>query len=422
MASVATLGSARSAKWIDGNLWVAADQGGVQIFSPGGDENLHLLGIVSTPGIAWDVSALNQHVIVADGKRGLQIIGKDCLTRLAKLKALNLPGLAQGLAAIDGRILVAGGRSGLQILTNSPESLRLDYAVDTPGKAFDVVVGDGRVFVADGLDGLHAVVLGKDRGHIADTIRLKGNLKSVAYSRQSLYVGSLQGDLHIVEAKSHGRMNLLSSLSVPKPLLDIAVRNDYAYLACGTAGTFIVDIHSPVQPVLVGKVKVPDYLQPFDCSTSLTVTGRQLFVANGRAGIQVYDLTNAQSPHLVGSISTLGNAISLVVSGRQVYVANLLTGLQMINCQDPDSLQMIGDLSVNVKAKGMVVIDDELFASTNLGGVVAVPVPFKVPRVKRDGPERLDVYVPPLGKAGYYSLSLSDGQKSLVLPHVVVSK
>ncbi len=360
--------------------------------------------------------------MVADGKRGLQIIGMKCLTRLAKLKALNPPGLAQGLAAIDDRILVAGGRSGLQVLTNTPGSLSLAYAVDTPGKAIDVEVGDGRVFVADGLGGLHAVVLGKDRGHIADTIRPKGALKRVAYSQEKLYVGSFQGDLHIIAAEPHGRMKLLSTLSAPKPLFDIAVRNDYAYLACGTEGTFIVDIQHPEKPVLVGKVEVPDYLLPFDCSTSLTVAGEQLYVANGRAGIQVYNLTQAQSPRLVGSISTLGNAIALVVSGKQVYVANLLTGMQMIDCQDPDRLQMIGVLGVNVKAKGMVVIGDELFASTNLGGVVAMPLPFKVPRVKQHGPERLDVYIPPLAKSGYYSLSLSDGQKNLVLPHVVVSK
>jgi hypothetical protein len=217
-------------------------------------------------------------------------------------------------------------------------------------------------------------------------------------------------------------MKLLSSLSVPTPLQDIAVTDGYAYISCGSAGTFIVDISQPENPVLAGKIDVPDYLQPFSVSTSLTVAGGQLYIANGRAGIQVYDLSQKHAPRMVGSISTLGNAMALAVSGKQIYVADLYTGLQMLNCEDPDSLQMIGALGLNVKAKGMVVIGNELFASTNLGGVLAVPLPFKVPRVKRHNPERLEVYVPPLAKAGYYSLSLSDGQKNLVLPNIVFSR
>jgi hypothetical protein len=416
------LGSARSAKWFNGRLWVAADHGGVQIFVPDGDKNLRFLGVITTPGVAWDVTAINQYVMVADGKRGVEILGMECLPRLATPKALNPPGLAQGLAVKDGRILVAGGRAGLQILANAPDRLRLVYAVDTPGKAVDVVVGGEQVFVADGLGGLHAVVLGRDRGRIADTIRLEGNLKRVVYHQQKIYVAGLSGNLHIIDAKPAEKMKLLGSLSVPKPLLDIAVKDGYAYLSCGTSGTFVADIRQPNQAMIVGKIEVPDYLQPFACSTSLSVAGQQLYVANGRAGIQVYDLTRADAPLMVGSLSTFGNAVALVVSGEQVYVDDLRSGLQMVNCQDPDRLLMVGALGVNIKAKGMVVIGDELFATTNMGGVVAVPLPFKVPRIERHSSERLDLYIPPLTKTGYYSLSLSDGQKNLVLPNVVFSK
>jgi hypothetical protein len=231
----------------------------------------------------------------------------------------------------------------------------------------------------------------------------------------------LKGTLHLINAKPGEKMHPIASLSVPTPLLDVAVVNGYAYLACGSAGTFIADVRRPDKARLVGKVGLPDYILPFACATTLSVTERQLYVANGRAGIQVYDLSRGDKPQTVGSLSTLGYAVSLAVSGEHVYVDDLRSGLQVVDCRRPNSLQILGNLGANIKAKGMIVVGDELFVTSSMGGVLALPLPLQASHIKRDGPRYLEVRFPPLPRAGSYSLSLSDGKKNLVLPHAIVS-
>jgi hypothetical protein len=215
-------------------------------------------------------------------------------------------------------------------------------------------------------------------------------------------------------------MRSLAAMPVTHPFLDIAVSNDYAYLACGSMGVFIVDVRHPERPVMLGKVALPDYLLPFACATSLVVDGQQLFVANGLAGLQIYNLDNPEQPRLVGSLSTAGNVMSLAVSGQQVYVADTRGGLQVVDCRNPDAPQTLGLLGFSIKTKGMAVVGEELIAATNLGGVIAVPLPFRISETTRHGTDCVELSVPEGLKAGAYALSLSDGRKNLVLPDALV--
>jgi hypothetical protein len=241
----------------------------------------------------------------------------------------------------------------------------------------------------------------------------------VVYDQGILFVADIGGTLHIVSAMPGEKLKLLGSMPVPKPVLDLDVSNGFVFLACGSVGTFVVDIRRPGQPVMVGKIDLPEYLLPFAIANSLAVSGQYLYIANGQAGVQFFDLNDPGRPVYKGGLNTLGNTMSLAIAEDRVYVADVRGGLSVLDSQSPDRLQVLGSLGFNIKANGMMVVGDELFAVTNLGGVLALPLPFRISRMEGDGSGRVKFSVSPLAKAGSYSLFLADGEKNLILPDAI---
>ena len=58
------------------------------------------------------------------------------------------------------------------------------------------------------------------------------------------------------------------------------------------------------------------------CASGVAVSGTYAYVADGASGLQVIDITNPQSPQIVGSVDTPGYASDVAVSGTHAYVAD----------------------------------------------------------------------------------------------------
>src|SRR5690606_11962494 len=76
------------------------------------------------------------------------------------------------------------------------------------------------------------------------------------------------------------------STLLPALVTAIAVSQGYAYAALGTAGLAVVDVQDPANPVLVGVLDTPG------SATDLLVVGSALWVADGDAGLQAFDLSD----------------------------------------------------------------------------------------------------------------------------------
>jgi hypothetical protein len=108
--------------------------------------------------------------------------------------------------------------------------------------------------------------------------------------------------------------------------------------------------------------------------------------------------------------------MAVTVTDDRVFVADIRNGLQMVDCQDLEHLRVVAALGSSIKARGMVIVEEKVFFSAGWGGVVALPLPCLLDRRGFQGPDRLVFCPPSLKKKGYYSLYLSDGERSLTLP------
>ncbi len=123
---------------------------------------------------------------------------------------------------------------------------------------------------------------------------------------------------------------VISSFDTDGTCRAIKVEGNYAYIADGEAGGFLIfDISELATPVLVGSVNTPgDALDVF-------VTDNTAFIADGAVGgIQIIDVTDKSNPSIISSINTSGQAKKVFYKDDFLYVANGLEGLQIIDVSD----------------------------------------------------------------------------------------
>ncbi len=102
----------------------------------------------------------------------------------------------------------------------------------------------------------------------------------------------------------------------------VAISGTHTYVADGDSGLQVIDITNPQSPQIMGSVDTPER------ALGVAVSGTHAYVADWKSGLQVIDITNPQSPQIVGSVDTPGNALDVAVSGSHAYAVGS-SGLQV---------------------------------------------------------------------------------------------
>ena len=93
----------------------------------------------------------------------------------------------------------------------------------------------------------------------------------------------------------------------------VASVGDYTYLADGAAGLKIYDVSDPDAPALVGSYDTPGEAR------DVAIAGDYAYVADGSAGVQVIDVVDPAMPRLVGSCPTAEPALHITLSRGTLY-------------------------------------------------------------------------------------------------------
>ncbi|NPV14859.1 T9SS type A sorting domain-containing protein [candidate division WOR-3 bacterium] len=107
---------------------------------------------------------------------------------------------------------------------------------------------------------------------------------------------------------------------------------------CGSGGgVYVLDVSNPSQPVKVSEaIHTGGFVEGFFYRSNL------LYIADGQAGLEIWDVTNPNSPSKLGSYDTPYSAYGVYVSGSYAYVADY-SGLRVIDVSDPRNPQEIGN-------------------------------------------------------------------------------
>ena len=169
----------------------------------------------------------------------------------------------------------------------------------------------------------------------------------------------------IVEHTYAEAPTIVGSVDTPGTAYGVYVTDSYAYVADDDGGLQVIDVTNPESPVIVGSVG----MQYSGRARGVHVSGSYAYVVNDLGDFQnpvlsleVIDISSPQSPVSVGYFGTQGSPRDLHVSGSYAYVvweSTLATGshggLKVIDISDPETPAIASSTSTGRGASGVYV-------------------------------------------------------------------
>ncbi|MCB0203127.1 MAG: hypothetical protein KDI03_23885, partial [Anaerolineae bacterium] len=134
--------------------------------------------------------------------------------------------------------------------------------------------------------------------------------------------------------------------------------NDYAYvLVQGDYPYFIaiLDVSDPASPRVIRRYVPGSEHDPLD----IVVHGQYAYLNGGLLDIDIVDVSNALSPHLVGSISTPGQPGQYVIDGNYIYVGDSFN-ISVVEASDPARPRVVGFYDIS-SSRDIAIIGDYLY-------------------------------------------------------------
>jgi len=132
-------------------------------------------------------------------------------------------------------------------------------------------------------------------------------------------------------------VELLGTFDTSGTALDVELANGLVYLADGSAGIRIFDVTTPSAPVQLGVYDTPG------TATQLAVDGTRVYVASGGQGMHIVDATNPAAPALLG-VAAASWVDDVAVRNGFAYVVDRFAGFLVFDVADPAAPTMVGSL------------------------------------------------------------------------------
>jgi hypothetical protein len=149
---------------------------------------------------------------------------------------------------------------------------------------------------------------------------------------------------------------------------DVVLSGDYAYVAAGGSGLWVIDVSRPDRPWRVGHVDTTGHAQ------SVFVQGQYAYLAqsHSQSGLNdvlvVIDVADPTNPRQVGSFSrssSEGNGHDVEVAGDFAYLADGAEGLQIIDVTDPTRPKGVVNVLTAGSVTGLAVAGDYVYLAAS---------------------------------------------------------
>ena len=285
-----------------------------------------------------------------------------------------LPGYAKKIELVDNLAYVANGQGGLQIvdITNAESTYVIGQYVadrDLSGVAvrdtFAYVAlassTSGGLVVLNIVDPTNPVLIGQDPTIYAYDV--------VAPSNDTMYVYvAARYWFHVEDIYTFPQYpQYARRFSTPGNIRSVHMSDTIAYLACEQMGLQIINLAQPIDSLaLVGWVDTPSNAR------HVYAIGDQAYVADGRGGLIIIDVTDIENPAVMSQFDTPDYANAVFVVDDRAYVADGDGGLQVIDVSVPSQPRFYGEFQTSY-ANGVCVRNDTIFvADRDMGLVILV--------------------------------------------------
>ena len=116
---------------------------------------------------------------------------------------------------------------------------------------------------------------------------------------------------------------------------DVAVSDEYAFIAAGNGGIRVVDISDLTNPIEVASV-------PVDQAQEVDVQGNFLYVADNSYGMRIFDIADPLQPVEISFFDVHGQLRDLDIQGDFAYLPIWSEGLAVVDISDPYFPEEVG--------------------------------------------------------------------------------
>jgi hypothetical protein len=145
----------------------------------------------------------------------------------------------------------------------------------------------------------------------------------------------------------------------------VAVSGAYAYVADLESGLQVIEITNPESPQIVGGVET-------NYAWGVAVSGTHAYIADGYVGIKVIDIADPASPRIVSSLDT-GFAVSVAVSGFFACVA-CYDWLRVVDITDPEHPRIVGTVETPGQEKHVAVSGTRAYVADDSWGLHVIDI------------------------------------------------
>ncbi len=165
--------------------------------------------------------------------------------------------------------------------------------------------------------------------------RLADGYQYLACSKNVIFYGEDQNyssnfsTLHIVELFEKTPPRELSTIDIPKGVIDLAYQDGFLYLIIDPgsiwedASLIVLDVSDLSRPRQVASMKINKY------PSNISIQGHYAYIANG--DVLIVDISNPTKPRPVGFLDIPGNALRIMVVKDVMYIAAAGAGLIIVH-------------------------------------------------------------------------------------------
>jgi hypothetical protein len=178
--------------------------------------------------------------------------------------------------------------------------------------------------------------------YVSTGVAVTGNYVLVACYDTNLT--TLQGSMVVVNVANPSSPILAAQIDTLLWMPSIAVSGHYAYVSGvsdgGSGALLIYDVATPTSPVVAGRYTLPSME-----ITCLAVDGMHAYVCGilgYSPGLHIVDVSDPAAPEPAGVYGGLQFPNNVVVAGQYVYIADALGGLKIIDVSNTNSPTLVG--------------------------------------------------------------------------------
>jgi len=226
----------------------------------------------------------------------------------------------------------------------------------------DLVVNDGYLYVSNEFHGVDVYDLEDPSSpQWMGRAATNGRLRGIAYQDGLVYVVGRNGTMFITDVETPEAPYFLSSLNLSSgESWAVAVQGNYAYV--GATDFYIIDTSDPSNPEII------NYMNTITGTYDVAVRDNFAYLAQKNGPFMILEISDPESILIAYEIET-STVWDIELSGNYAFLAEGNHGIRVVNIEIPTEAFTCGQLSNHQQMLGLDAVGDSLYATDSTGEV-----------------------------------------------------